>query len=170
MYLAYLDPSALCALATSLGITQPLCGWWRSHSSFCPTLTTEVTVKKWVIRVSFYPEDSQVVSDTWWIQAAAQSGAHEYSPSVHHWWKLCSGLHGSLGTEKTQGFSDEEMLSTCLDFRNVFRETKICIHQSGTQKSSHNPEYENMSRAACKMDLHTSELHIKHSAGHPEVH
>lgn len=55
-------------------------------------------------------------------------------------------------------------------FRSVFRETKICIHQSGTQKASHNPEYENVSRAACKMDLHTSGLHIQHSAGHPEVH
>lgn len=63
--------------------------------------------------------------------------------------------------KKPQHFSEEDILSFCLDFQRGFGETKISTHQRGTEKSSHNPEYENMSRAACKMDLHTSELHIQ---------
>lgn len=63
--------------------------------------------------------------------------------------------------KKTQHFSEEDILSFCLGFQSVFRETKISIYQSGTEKSPPNPEYENMSRAACKMDLHTSGLQIQ---------
>lgn len=66
-----------------------------------------------------------------------------------------------LGYRKLQDLSEEEIVSFCPDFSSVCRETKISIHQSGTEKASHNPEYENMSRAAYKMDLHTSELHMQ---------
>lgn len=83
-------------------------------------------------------------------------------------WKLCSGLCASLGTEKNHRVSVKKKFCLLVwTFLSVFRETKISIHQSGTQKVSHNPEYENMSRAPCRMDLHTSELHIQHLAGHP---
>lgn len=113
--------------------------------------------KKWMIQPVFYPGGCQTLGCLCHLKD--RSSCPEQA--LLHQWELCFGLWGSLGTEKTQGFSAEEILTFWVDFYGGFRETKINIHQSSPEKASHNPEYENMSRAACKMDLHTSELHIQ---------
>lgn len=149
-------------------------GWWCSHSSFCPTSTTEVTVKIEMrdsgcllsrglidLRLSLIPDGYKQLPRAGHMNTALQctSGGSFALAYVGAW------VH-----KKHRVSAKKKICLLVWTFRSVFRETKICIHQSGTQKASHNPEYENMSRAACKMDLHTSELHIQHSAGHPKVH
>lgn len=162
-----------CVLLLPPAQASPSLHEWGSHSSVCPASATEVTVKKEMndsgcllsrglldLRLSLMDTSSCPEQGTWiWPSSTSLVEA------------LLWTMWEPRYSKKNNGVSVKKKY--CLHvwtFKSISRETKISIHQSGTQKASHNPEYENMSRAACKMDLHISELHIQHSAKHPELH
>lgn len=163
-----------CVLLPPAQASPSLCSW-GSHSSFCSGSTTEVTVKKEMsdsgclssrglldLRLSLIPDGyKELPREGTWIWPCS-------TPLVEAllWTMWEPGYRKNTGLQWRRNI----VYLSGLFKKSVFRETKISIHQSGTQKASHNLEYENMSRAACKMDLHISELHIQHSAGHPELH